>query len=112
MKSPSKAPRDSISQLAPRGRSTTGEMMLTSVVCPPWTKGTKATPPETTGTVGVPLASGAWAKACVDRQNDRQNRANHRAFGVSLNVVMTSYAAKGLCYLRAIPAPLLIVVSH
>jgi len=95
-------------------------MMLTSVVCPPWTMGTKATPPETTGTVGVPLASGAWAKASVDwqndsqndRQNDRQNAANHRAFGVSLNVVMTSYPAKGLCYLRAIPAPLLTVVSH
>src|ERR1700675_4121797 len=105
MKSPSKAPRDSISQLSPRGTTTTGEMMLTSVVCPPWTKGTKATPPETTGTGGVPLASGAWATAGVDRhvdrhndrQNDRRNDANHRALRVSLNVGITSHPTKGLC---------------
>jgi hypothetical protein len=68
-------------------------MMLTSVVCPPWTKGTKATPPETTGTVDVPLASGACAKACVDSQNDSQNdrqkAAKHRAMRMGLNVVFT-----------------------
>jgi len=76
-------------------------MMLTSVVCPPCTNGTKAAPPETIGTVEAPLTSGGacaaagWEKARqiathVARQSDRHDAAGHTLEILILNGIVTT----------------------